>query len=187
MSTKRSNSQWHADFQSFLNSTPIEPPHSLNQAILKRVHSLLYPLVKLVFAKLFVLHAVGATFVILFCPQLGVGPIFGDHGIMHIFMRFGPFICAGFCGAIFLAVTAILATLFLTLEEFRLANRHRFLNVTLLASLSFSGLMLVGGEADHLSYAFWIAGAILAGTFSLKIGLFFRGRFRGFLTRALYK
>lgn len=174
MNNERNNQDWLKDFQSFMQSETANPPHVVSDAVLGYVRSELNPSLKVVSAKLFALHAVGAALVTLFCPQLGVGPIFGEHGIMHFFMHFGPVVCAGICGAIFLGVSAALAATFLSLEEFRLANRYRFLSVTLLVAISFSGLMLAGGQADQMSYAFWIMGAVIAGWLSMKFGLFLR-------------
>lgn len=170
MSPEKRSHEWLREFESFLKQEGVTPPASVNHAILAQVRGDLNPSLKLVSAKLFGLHALGAGIVTLFCPQLGVGPIFGGHGIMHLFMQFGPLVCAAICGSVFVGISTILATLFLKREELRLANRYRFLNVTLLASISFAGLMLAGGSSDRLSYAFWIAGAIGAGWLILKLG-----------------
>ena len=170
MSPEKRNHEWLKDFESFLKQEESFPPTSVNQSVLSQVRTDLIPPLKVVAAKLFGLHAVGAGIVSLFCPQLGVGPIIGEHGIMHLFMEYGPLACATLCGAIFLGLSAILATIFLSREELRLANRYRFLNVTLLASLSFGGLMLAGGSADRLSYMFWIIGAVVTGWSILKLG-----------------
>lgn len=179
MNTEQNNQEWLKEFQSFMQTETANPPRAVSDAVLGYVQSELNPSLKVVSAKLFCLHGAGAALVTLFCPQLGVGPIFGQHGIMHFFMHFGPVVCAATCGAIFLGVSAALAAIFLSLEEFRLANRHRFLNVTLLVAISFSGLMLAGGEGDRLNYAFWIGGAIAAGWSSMKVGLFLRLRMAG--------
>ncbi|MBY0371949.1 hypothetical protein K2X33_14785 [bacterium] len=170
MSADKKSHEWLKDFETFLKQEEKFPPAAVNQAVLAQVCSDLNPSLKVVVAKLFGLHAIGATIVALFCPQLGVGPIIGEHGIMHLFMYYGPLVCAALCGGIFLGISAILATIFLTREELRLANRYRFLNVTLLASLSFAGLMLAGGSADRFSYAFWILGAVVTGWSILKLG-----------------
>lgn len=176
MSPENRNQEWLREFETFMTHDQAIPPHSISQAVLTQVRTELNPSLKLVSAKLFGLHAIGAGIVALFCPQLGVGPIVGGHGIMHVFMQFGPLVCASVCGAIFLGVSAILATVFLGREELRTANRYRFLNVTLLASISFAGLMLAGGSADRWSYAFWIMGAVVTGWMTLKLGASLRLR-----------
>lgn len=176
MSSEDKNYEWLKEFESFLKSEGVTPPRAVNQTILGCVRADLNPSFKLVSAKLFALHALGAGIVSLFCPQLGVGPIIGGHGIMHLFMQYGPLACAALCGAVFLGLSTLLATIFLRREELRLANRYRFLNVTGLASISFAGLMLAGGHSDQLSYAFWIAGAVFMGWMILKFGSLIRLR-----------
>lgn len=176
MSPEKRSHEWLKDFESFLKQEDAIPPALINQAVLSQVHTDLNPSLKLVAGKLFGLHAIGAGIVSLFCPQLGVGPIIGEQGIMHLFMQYGPLACAAICGAVFLGLSTILATIFLSREELRFANRYRFINVTLLASISFAGLMLAGGSADRLSYAFWIAGAIATGWAVLKLGASIRLR-----------
>jgi hypothetical protein len=176
MSSEKRSYEWLKEFESFLKNNGANPPHALSQSLLAQVKSDLNPSLKRVSAKLFGLHAVGAAVVSLFCPQLGVGPIIGEHGIMHLFMQYGPLVCATICGAVFLGLSTLLATLFLNREELRVANRYRFINVTLLASISFAGLMLAGGSSDRLSYAFWIMGAIATGWVVLKLGASLRLR-----------
>lgn len=183
MSPENRNQEWLREFETFMKPDQATPPHSISQAVLARVRTDLNPSLKVVSAKLFGLHAVGAGIVALFCPQLGVGPVVGGHGIMHLFMQFGPLVCASICGAIFLGVSAVLATIFLEREELRLANRYRFLNITLLASISFAGLMLAGGSADRLSYAFWIMGAVVTGWMTLKMGASLRLRPQSYQVR----
>jgi len=182
MSPEKRSYEWLKEFESFLKDSGSTPPHSVSQNVLAQVRADLHPSLKFVSAKLFGLHALGAGVVSLFCPQLGVGPIFGGHGIMHLFMQYGPLACATLCGAIFIGLSAVLATVFLSREELRMANQYRFLNVTLLASISFAGLMLAGGTSDRLSYAFWIAGAIGTGWLVMSLGASVRLRPRAYQT-----
>ncbi len=170
MSPENRSKEWLKEFESFLKQDGSTPPHAVSQSLLAQVRSDLNPSLKQVSAKLFGLHALGAVVVSLFCPQLGVGPIIGEHGIMHLFMQYGPLVCAALCGATFIGLSAVLATVFLNREELRVASRYRFLNVTFLVSISFAGLMLIGGSSDRLSYVFWILGAITTGWLILKIG-----------------
>ena len=170
MSPDKKSKEWLKEFESFLRAEEITPPGAVSKKIQNTVRADLEPSLKLVVAKLFGLHAIALGLVVAICPQLGVGPLIGGHGLMHFFMAFGRLPCAAFCGGLLLSISAVLVTIFLGREELRLANRYRFLNVTLLASVSFAGLMLAGGESDQLSYAFWILGAIVAGWLTLRVG-----------------
>jgi hypothetical protein len=176
MSRDVKTEEWIRDFESFLKQDEIASPQTIRQSVLKRVYSDLNPSFQRVGAKLFGLHALAAGIVSLFCPQLGVGPIIGEHGIMQLFMRFGPLPCAALCGAVFMGTSALFATLFLAREELKLANNYSFINATFLAAVSFAGLMLAGGQSDRLSYVFWIVGAVFAGWVTLKLGSSFRLR-----------
>jgi len=170
MSSDKKSQEWLKEFESFLTAEEVIPPRSASYAVLSAVRADLNPSWKQVSTKLWGLHALGAGMVSLFCPQLGVGPLIGGHGIMHFFMQYGPLACAALCGALFLGLSTLLAALFLNKEELRLASRYRFLHVTLLASISFAGLMLAGGRSAQLDYTFWIAGAIASGWLMLTIG-----------------
>lgn len=172
MSRENRSLEWLKDFESFLRIEEVAaPPRAVSESIRAAVKADLEPSLKLVAAKLFGLHVIAIGLVVLVCPQLGVGPLLiGGHGVMHVFMAFGRLPCAALCGGLLLGISSLLVTLFLRREELRLADRYRFINVTLLASVSFAALMLAGGESDQLSYAFWILGALAAGWSTLRIG-----------------
>lgn len=170
MSPDKRSQLWLKELEAFLKQDEVAPPHSVTEVVCAQVQGDLNPSLQYVSAKLFGLHTLAAAIVTFFCPQLGVGPIMGGQGIMHFFMVFGPLPCAALCGALFLGASAMMATFFLRKEELRLANRYGFINVSLLAAVSFAALMLAGGASDRWSYAFWIAGAILSGWIILRIG-----------------
>lgn len=174
MSPENRTREWVREFESFLRSGEVLPSRSTTEMILTSVKRDLEPSMKRVAAKLFALHAVSFGLVLLVCPQLGIGPLFGGHGLMHFFMGLGPLPCAALCGGLLLSVSSTLITLCLRKNELRVANRHRALNVTLLVSVAFAILMLLGGESDQLSYAFWILGALVAGWFTLRLGVSIR-------------
>lgn len=176
MSSDRKTENWRKELEAFLVAEEVAPPRGVADGVLTHVQRDLNPSLKHVSAKLFGLHALAGSLITLVCPQLGVGPVMGGHGIMHLFMGFGPVACSAVCGALFLGTSALFATLFLRREELRLARRYGFLNVTLLATLSFAGLMLAGGQADRLSYGFWISGAVFAGWAILGLGASIRLR-----------
>lgn len=174
MSQINKTNEWLREFDAFLRVEEATPPRGISEHIRRAVKIELEPSLKLVCAKLFALHTVAIGLVTLVCPQLGVGPLIGGHGLMHFFMAFGRLPCAAFCGALLLGTSATLVSFFLRREELRLANRYRFLNVTLLASVSFAGLMVVGGDADQASYLFWILGAVITGWLTMRLGSFVR-------------
>lgn len=167
----RENSKEILEFSKFVNQENVYPPATVTKSILKEVHGKLNPSLKKVTTKFFLLHSIAAFIVMLFCPQLGVNALLlGGHGVMHFFMAFGPSVCAGLCGAFFLGTSCLFATMFLKREELLLANRYRFLNVSFLMAISFTTLILLGGEAERFVYLFWIIGAVVGGWFMMKLG-----------------
>ena len=92
--------EWFKEFLSFLGGEAL-PPSSISQAVQSRVHTDLNPAFSKVLMKLGSIQLFVGAMTLLFCPQLGVGPLFGEHGLMYLFMNFGPVVCTAACGAIF--------------------------------------------------------------------------------------
>lgn len=168
--------EWLKEFESFLKQDGVTPPHAVKETVVSHIHGELNPSFQQWGAKLLAIHAVGAMLITTICPQLGVGPFIGGMGLGHIFMKFGQLPCAMFCGAMFLGLTALAANFLLNREELRVANRHRILNVSFLAAISFVGLMLAGGDSDRMSYLFWLVGAFVSGLSILRAGAWLRLR-----------
>lgn len=166
----RNTEEWLKEFESFMKAEPSLPPSTVTHHVFNVVRTDLKPSLKLVSAKLFAFHAVATSAVVSVCPQLGVGPFVGGHGLGHVFMRFGALPCAALCGALLFLVSAALAVVFLKREELRAANRYRFLNTSLLVAVSFTALILLGADSDRLSYFFWIMGALFGGWAFLGLG-----------------
>ena len=168
--------KWLNEFESFLTQAEVTPPDSVNEAVLSFVHAELNPSLLRWGTKLLCIHVVTALLFMTICPQLGVGPFVGEFGLGHVFMKFGHLPCTALCGAIFLALSATAASIILSREELRVANRHRILNVSFLAAISFVGLMLAGGESDRLNYLVWLFGAMVAGWSTFRLGAWLRLR-----------
>ncbi len=162
--------KWLQELEIFLSTEGQKPPQDISSSLLSKVRKDLNPSISLVASKLFFFHMTTAAVMLLFCPQLGVGPVLDVPLIMDWFMHFGALPCATFCGILFMAASTSVSALLLRRDELRVANRHRFTCVTLIVALSFSGLMLVGGKSDRWSYIFWICGAILGTWISLFSG-----------------
>ena len=162
MKEDRKKALWLGEYRKFLTCEPISPPQELGNAILSKIRAELNPSFSSVSARLFTFHALSVTAITLFCPQLGVGPVFGGDSIMYLFMRFGPLPCAALCGALLMGGSMGVAAVSLKREELKIAYNHRFFFITLLLALSFSGLMLIGGQAVQWSYVLWNVGGFLA-------------------------
>lgn len=170
--------RWLKDLEDFLKQDEITPPRAISERIVSHARAVLNPPAGQVALKLLALHFVAATLVIMICPQLGVGPLVGGHGLMHFFMHFGAAACAALCGSIFLGTSMILMVALLSREELRVAWRFRFVGISTLVALSFAGLMLLGGSDGQTSDLWWIAGAFIGGMIIFSLGFQLRVSWR---------
>lgn len=161
---------WLRDFEDFVKSPEHVPPTELSNRFLAVIRRKLDPPTSLVFTKAIAIQGITAFILLLFCPQLGVGPLLGHDIIMDLFMHFGSIACSAFCGALFLGSGTMVLCLFLKSEELRVAYKNRIIGVPLLTALSLSGLMVVGGEADQWAYIYWSLGATIGSYLMLSTG-----------------
>lgn len=110
------------------------------------------------------------------CPQFGIGPIGGGHGIGHYFMRFGEAGCAAFCGMVFLTTGTIVAMLLLRNGERRQVFNYQYRLISSFALISFFILMMINRSFElptlfdgSFANAMWLAGAVLPTLLILKI------------------
>lgn len=163
--SKKTEKEWFKDFQSFIQGGEA-PPAAISAALLARIHHDLNPPYFKVFAKLAVIQLLAGAVTLIFCPQLGIGPLLGEHGLMILFMRFGPVVCAGLCGALFFGVSLLLATYLLRPQELRRMRQKHLLGIPILSGVSLMLLMILGASGTPLIYAGWLLGAILGGEVS---------------------
>ncbi len=162
---------WLRELELFLQASPQNPPAALTEKVANVVGGELNPPMGQVVTKMLAIHLVAAISVLAFCPQLGVGPLLSPgHGLMMIFMEFGPVACAASCGALFLGSSFLLSSLTLTRSELRVAYRHRWGEVSSLAALSLGALMLAGSHgAGFILLVAWGGGALTAGWLVLTL------------------
>lgn len=162
------------EFAQFLKASEVNPPaHSLDP-LLAHVRSDLNPATGKVMAQLAAIHVVVGGLTLIFCPQLGVGPLGGGHGLMSLFMSFGPIGCAWACGLLFLGASHAVAALLLGRAELRKAIAMGWVPVSCLAALSLAVLIIAGGSASLAVYLNWWLASLVGGVAALR-GL---GRFR---------
>jgi hypothetical protein len=175
---KENEKQWLEEFKYFVTARPSEPSPATTRRALSSVRNLLEPRLQLVFTKAILIHAVAFFLVLLFCPQLGIGPIKGGQGIMSLFMAAGELGCAGLCGATLLGLSSLLTTLILRKEELKVASAYGYLYIPAVSSITFSFLMLLGASGERITFATWLLGAIGIGWLVLRLGAIMRWRTR---------
>lgn len=156
------------DFQDFLRTAEELPPREVSEAILSRVRQELSPSLFRVSSKLLGVHLVASLASLQICSQFGVGRM---TALTHVFMGFGEAVCMLACGAVFLGLTALVASLWLSVPELvvlRKAGYLPILGLGLISLVVFAAL----GEGMLVSLALlWFMGGIVAAVGATELGL----------------
>lgn len=183
MNERNKFESWQKDYRAFMSSGEVMPSESVSARLIDRVQKELNPRPWTVFKKLFLVHLLSGGLTLLVCPQLGIGPIGGGHGLMGFVMSFGPWACALFCGSFFMGTTALASLLVLSPEEARVIRRHQLWQFSVLVIFSFLALMSLGRALEravpHSSPEYlllWITAGILFPQMLYQV--FYRLRFR---------
>ena len=149
------------DFKEFVHflKDAVEPPPALSMSTFSHVRSELNPSFPWVLFKVFLLHLVGSTATLLFCPQYEIS--FGaSQGIMPYLMDVHPAICFIACGLIWMIGGQLLTFLLLTLDEKRILGGHRWSFALAAIGLSLVTFECLGNLSLDLWLALWILGAL---------------------------
>jgi hypothetical protein len=141
--------------------------------VLKQVRAELNPSAFAVFTKTALIHAFVGGLTLLFCPQFGI-KLTSSHGVMPYLMKFGEGFCMLGCGAVFTAMSLLVASIALRAEEVRALKRNWPLQLAILAMLSLGALLCLGGEILLTLGLIWAVGAIIGGAVSLEAGWAYR-------------
>lgn len=103
----------------------------------------------------------GAFITLLICPQFGVGPLGGGHGLAHRVMSYGAFACGAFCSALFVGAGTLCSVLVLSRAQWSWVWRHHF-GLTIpplaIAFIALMGIKLLAGlESIHETPLFYLA------------------------------
>lgn len=136
-------------------------PTHLAQKVLSRAAIELSPRATLV--RFYAAMLLGALLTLLICPQFGVGPVGGGHGISHWVMPYGAFVCGVFCSAIFVGSGTLGAVLVLNRAQWGWVWRHHF-GLTVppmaVAFIALMGIKILGGltslHETPVFYASWL-------------------------------
>ena len=112
-----------------------------------------------------VLHVLSACTTLLVCPQFGIGPIGGGHGLSSWVMHYGSFACGAFCGALFYGVGTLISLTVMQWEEVLWLKRNQSFVFTGVFVLVFSCLMIaklsLGVGSVHESFSYYTAWIIV--------------------------
>lgn len=148
------------------------PPH-VTQKVMEYAEIELHP--KKTILRFYLTLTLGALVTLLVCPQFGIGPIGGGHGISHWVMPYGAFACGAFCAALFVSFGTICGALTLTRAQWHWVWKHHFFIVVPPVAVLFIALMgvklLAGVAGMHESgnfYFAWILTSLVTGSMILK-------------------
>ena len=151
------------DFESFVN----EPADAAGSSyVLAKIHADLkkeLPSAWKVSSKLGAAHLLGSTVSLMGCSQFGIQLFFKGGGMMDYFMRITPHYCEFFCGALYLAVSLIVARMILSRDEWLVIRRSKTFSIAALALISLGGFAMVSHEVTFEAGVIWLLGAAVGG------------------------
>lgn len=166
------------EFKEFLSGSE-SPSKDFDARFLQTMRDRIQPDIARVWPKFVFAQLAAALITLTVCPQFGVGPLGGGHGLGHVFMSFGEAVCAAFCGAFFLATGTAVATLILKKGERREVFNYRFRIMGAVSVASFLTLMGIGTSLElpmlynePFEYGMWLLGAFVASLLTLQLGKF---------------
>lgn len=166
------------DFADFLSAPEAHPPSHLSEKILARVRRDLNPPRPQVFLKVLGIHSVVSLFSLSICSQFGIQS-FALYDAMNVFMKFmGHTYCMALCGFLYLALSALALSFFLTPEEIRSIRKDFYVQLLVLAGVSLGIFVCLGAEILVFPTLLWIAGSLVGGFGALELGWRVRSKFR---------
>lgn len=151
------------DFLEFLKSKD-HVPQNLSETVQKDIQLSFRK--KEILRKFMGYYFLGAVISLAFCPQFGIG-LSDNHGIAHYFRSMGDWVCAAFCGSLFLSAGLVAVFMNMKLDEINWVWSRYKAPLFFLPAISWSGLMLFNvtfqSGPEALSYhVSWIAFAMIA-------------------------
>ncbi len=135
-------------YRAFVESDTRTPPADKTSILRAVVARDINPSRLQVLQKSLMLHMAALVVTLTVCPQFGLGPIGGGHGIMHIVMDYGDIACAAFCAGFFFSTSLAFIWIFMSRHETRVASIHSFSLALILVGTSF-GFFLVASSISE--------------------------------------
>ncbi|NUN07077.1 MAG: hypothetical protein HUU57_15115 [Bdellovibrio sp.] len=151
------------DFESFVSESDTTAGSSFVLAKIQADLKKELPSTGKVASKLGVAHLLGSAVSLMGCSQFGIQLFFKGGGMMDYFMRITPHYCEFFCGALYLAVSLIVARMMLTRDEWLVIRRSRSFSIAALALVSLGGFAMVSHEVTFEAGLIWLFGAAVGG------------------------
>jgi hypothetical protein len=164
----REKNEWLKDFAEYSALDEAMAP-GVPTDLRARLKARLFPNPWIVFSKVAALHLITGTASLAICHQFGLNPFATRHSLADLYMRaFGHQACLFACGLTFVAGTYLLASFFLSLEEFEAIRRTHWLQTGALSIASLMAFWLFGADLASILALLWLAGAALGGVASFE-------------------
>ncbi|MFT6631194.1 MAG: hypothetical protein ACJAS4_001143 [Bacteriovoracaceae bacterium] len=172
----KDHNSYQKDYSSFKSSNELAPTQDSRQAILKHIKEDLSVEHKSVFFKTLLIQAFIGTLTLLFCPQFNMS-LTNNFELFHYFHHtFGDQICMTICGGIFIGTGSFFASTILKASELRLITNHKFFYLFFISGFLITGLLLFGAEIFLAGLVFWLAGALISGSFIFECAHYIKGK-----------
>jgi hypothetical protein len=138
-------------YQAFEESGLRTPPANTTAILRAVVARDINPSKLQVLQKSLMLHLAALIVTLTICPQFGLGPLGGGHGIMHIVMDYGELACAAFCAGFFFSTSLFFMWIFMSRHETRVASIHSFSLAITLAGTSFGFFLAAATISEQVA------------------------------------
>ncbi len=157
--------------------------NELSSKIFVQINKKINPKIESLLPKFIISFIVGAVATLSVCPQFGIGPLIGEHGLGHLFMSYGETICAAFCGAFFLSISTMVAFISLKSFERKVIFDYEYRVLSCVSVFFFLIFMILNKTFElpslyNSNFSFvvwWISGlmsAVIVSKFSRRLGSF---------------
>lgn len=168
MKNKTDPKEWSKDFDLFLNAPEVTPPQHVSTSVLEYVRRELNPSIWMILSKLGIVHVAVGSLSLLLCVQFGMGR---GYSLMHVFMSYGELACMALCGALFLGLTALIASCILSNSELRGIRKFRYSPILVLGLVSLIVFFCFGAHIALNFAVAWLFGGLVAGIAITEVGI----------------
>jgi hypothetical protein len=159
----------NSSFQEFQTTSPVRPPTQVSEKIFSQVFQELNPSPWKIFSKVSLIHFIVGVLTLAVCPQFEIQILDHSGGLMHLFMKFGPYGCMMACGGFFLGTSMIATATLLRPEELRQLKKNSFLQISSLILLSL-GFFIMSRTEILFGYAIaWVFGSLMTSLTLLEV------------------
>jgi hypothetical protein len=156
--------EWLENYELFLKSESTAVPKDVTERVFSRLKPLINPNAWFVFFKILAIHVAIGFASLSICHQFGMNPFHTDKSLSDWMMAVGGHnACMIGCGVLFISLSLLAASYFLTIEEVRALKRTELRQTLALSIVSLGIFVLAGAEIAVTIAGLWLLGAFIGG------------------------